>query len=102
VKLIKPTTIQAWATQHPTAGPSLREWLSKIKAAECKDWVGLKKIFASADQVKVKSGRSVVIFNISGNNYRLIAAIHLNRQKAYALAFLTHAEYSKDRWKNTL
>ncbi|MCL4177564.1 MAG: type II toxin-antitoxin system HigB family toxin [Verrucomicrobia bacterium] len=36
------------------------------------------------------------------NGYRLIAAIHFDRQTAYTLRFLTHAEYSRERWKDEL
>jgi len=28
--------------------------------------------------------------------------MHFDRQVAYTLRFLTHAEYSKDRWKDEL
>jgi mRNA interferase HigB len=40
--------------------------------------------------------------NIGGNKYRLIAAIHYNRQRVYVLRLLTHAEYGKNLWKDTL
>jgi len=40
------------------------------------------------------------VFNVCGNTYRLIVAIHFDHQTAYTLRFLTHAEYCKDRWKN--
>ena len=55
----------------------------------------IKKVFASAD----KAGKFTV-FNISGNKYRLIAAIHYNRKKVYIRHVLTHAEYDLDRWKD--
>jgi hypothetical protein len=31
-----------------------------------------------------------------------VAAVHYNRQKVYVLRILTHAEYNKDVWKDTL
>lgn len=52
--------------------------------------------------MKVRSGRQVLIFNIRRNDYRLIVAAHFNRQIVYTLRFMTRAEYSKDRWKDTL
>ena len=52
--------------------------------------------------MKVASGRTVLVFNISGNAFRLIVAMHFNRGLVFALAFISHAEYSKDRWKDTL
>jgi mRNA interferase HigB len=44
----------------------------------------------------------VLVFNIHRNDYRLIAAAHFNRQIVYTLRSMTHAEYSKDHWKETL
>lgn len=39
----------------------------------------------------------VVVFNIGGNKYRLIAIIRWD--KVYVRHVLTHAEYNRDRWK---
>ena len=61
-----------------------------------------RKTFPHADQVKVKSGKTVTIFNVCGNEFRLITAIHYDHQKVFVLDFLTHAEYSKNTWKNLL
>lgn len=51
-------------------------------------------MFASADQY-----HRVVIFNVGGNKYRVIAAVHYNRRKVYIRHVLTHAEYSRGDWK---
>jgi mRNA interferase HigB len=42
------------------------------------------------------------VFNIGGNKYRLIVALHYNTQCVFILRLLTHAEYSKDLWKDDL
>ena len=65
-------------------------------------FVDLRRCFPSADQVRVSSGNAVVVFNIHGNAYRLICALHYNTGKVFLFRFLTHAEYSKDRWKDEL
>lgn len=44
----------------------------------------------------------MVVFDIAGNNFRLIAAIHYNRRKVFIPGFYPHHEYSKDDWKNEL
>jgi mRNA interferase HigB len=49
--------------------------------------------------VTVKSGRPVVVFNVDGNKYRLIAAIHYNTQTVFILDVMTHADYSAMAWK---
>lgn len=100
--LIKPPTIRQWAADHATAGPALDNWTVKIKAARWKTFEDLRKTFRNADQVWVKSGQSVVIFNVAGNNFRLIAAVHYDKSKVYALKFISHAMYSKNTWKNNL
>ena len=55
-----------------------------------------------ADPVKVESGRSVTVFNACGNDYRLMVAIHYDKQRIYTLQFLTHAASDKNRWKKDL
>ena len=59
-------------------------------------------MFPSADAVKVGTGRIATIFNVCGNKYRLITAIHYNTGLIFILRFLTHAEYSKNAWKENL
>ncbi len=50
----------------------------------------------------VASGKTVTVFNIGGNKFRLVVAIHYNRQRVYLLRLMTHAEYSKNRWQKKL
>ena len=62
----------------------------------------MRRAYPSADAVRVESGRQVFIFNVCGNDFRLLDAIHFNRQILFTLRFMTHAEYSKGKWKETL
>ena len=55
----------------------------------------LRDSFPSADKVG-----QLVVFNIAGNKYRLIASIHFNRGKVYVRNVLTHAEYDRGGWKS--
>jgi len=54
----------------------------------------LRITFLSAEQVE-----KFTVFNIAGNKYRLIVAIHYNRKKVYICHVLIHAEYSRDHWR---
>jgi mRNA interferase HigB len=47
----------------------------------------------------VRSGNTVTVFNIGGNKWRLIAAIHYNTKIVYILSVMTHEEYDVDKWK---
>jgi mRNA interferase HigB len=100
--IITEPRIREYAKLHPLAGSSLTRWREITKAADWKNFQDLKKAWKSADVVKVNSGRTVVVYNIGGNNFRLIAAVHYNFQKVYVLGFYTHQEYSKDDWKSKL
>lgn len=102
VRLIKPSTLRAWAGRFPDAGGALAVWQGLIEGHEFPHFVALRRVFPGADQVTVESGRTVTVFNLRGNKYRLLAALHYNRGLAYALRFLTHAEYDRARWKDEL
>ena len=64
--------------------------------------VDVRRTFPSTDMVKVSSGRQVLGFNVCGNEFRLIVAVHFDRQKMFILRLLSHAEYSKENWKAEL
>ncbi len=100
--IIKASRVREFAQRYPAAGPSLMRWLALAKAARWRSLTDVRLAIRSADEVLVASGRTVVVFNISGNRFRLITAIHYNCLKVFVLLFLTHAEYSKDRWKDDL
>ena len=87
---------------YPPAARHLDTWRKFVKTAAWRSLVDVRQLYPDTDAVKVRSGRRVLVFNIRRNDYRLIVAAHFNRQIIYTLLFLTHAEYSKDRWKDTL
>ena len=64
--------------------------------------VDVRRAYPSADAVRIESGRQVFIFYVCGNDFRLLVAIHFNRQIVFTLRFMTHAEYSRGKWKETL
>jgi mRNA interferase HigB len=90
------------AVHYPDAARWLGAFERSASAAKWKSIVELRKAFPHADAVTVASGRAVIVLNAAGNKYRLIAAIHFNRQVIFTLRFLTHAEYSKAAWKKGL
>lgn len=102
MRIIKAFTIRKWAEQHSRAAASLAQWTVIARRATWRNFAELRAACASADQVRVKSGRPVIVFNIGGNAFRLIAAVHFDRQIIFTLRFLTHAQYSKNKWKDEL
>ena len=51
---------------------------------------------------KLADGPAKDAFNVGGNEFRLVCAVHINTGMVFALRFLSHAEYSKNSWQNEL
>ena len=102
MKLIKESFLKTCTPTSSKAGKWLKSWTAVIKYSEWKNINDLQKVYPSAGSVKVASGRSVSIFNVCGNDYRLITALHYDKQRVYTLEFLPHAEYDKNKWKQNL
>ena len=79
--------------EHPKSELPLESWYQIACDAEWMSFADLRKLFRTVDKV----GRYVV-FNIGGNKYRLIAAIHFNRGKLFVRHVLTHEEYDEGKW----
>ena len=98
--IVKISRLHEYSKKHSRAVPSLRPWRTATCSASWKTFTDVRQTFRSADQITVSKGYRVVVFDIGGGAFRLITAIHYNRGIVYIRKFLTHAEYSKDDWKN--
>lgn len=92
--ITKTRLTQFWA-KHPESQPSLLAWYKRIKLAKWGSFNDLRATFPSADSVK-----NLIVFNIGGNRYRLIALVDYKYHKVFIRAVLTHSEYDKESWKN--
>jgi mRNA interferase HigB len=93
--IISKKKLREFWERYPKAKSPLEAWYQVVKRAEWERFADLRKLFNTADLV----GRFVV-FDIGGNKYRLIAAIHFNRGKLFVRHVLTHAEYDDGKWKD--
>ena len=91
VHVISEKALREFWQQHADAKEPLKSWLTATRRAKWQNLTDVRQTFNSADVVGIYT-----IFNIKGNTYRLITAIHYNRQKVYIRHVFTHAEY--DRW----
>jgi len=100
--VISRKALRQFAQRRPDAAGPLDRWYDLAAHAHWGSLVEVRRACPQADAVRVASGHEVTVFNIGGNKYRLLAAIHYNRQKLFVLAVLTHAEYTRGGWKETL
>ncbi len=92
MRLISNKALRDFATRQREADEPLQAWRKPIERSTFDGFSGLKRVFNSVDKVG-----DYFVFNIAGNRYRLIAAIHFNTQTLYVRAVMTHAEY--DYWR---
>jgi mRNA interferase HigB len=92
--LITRKTLRAFWQQYPDSKTALERWSQIIEKNNFDSFTQLRETFPSVDKVG-----KLTVFNIGGNKYRLIAAIHFNRHKVYIRHILTHAQYDQDNWK---
>jgi mRNA interferase HigB len=94
MRIIAKPILQDFYTKYPDAEKPLQAWDKIIKGKDFLNFNDLRKTFPSADYVD-----GLTVFNIGGNKYRLIAAIHYNWKKVFIRSVLTHAEYGRGNWK---
>jgi mRNA interferase HigB len=102
VRITQIGRLQECAQRFADARPALQAWTAVVQGAAWRSIRDVRQTYAHADAAKVASGKTVTIFNIKGNHYRLIVAIDYALQVVNILQFMPHAEYSKDRWKESL
>jgi len=102
MRIITRKRLRNFSARYADAAAPLAAWARAVQAARWRNLDELRLTFPHADNVRVEIDREATVFNIKGNRYRLITAIHYDRQRVFVMRFLTHAEYNKDRWKETL
>jgi mRNA interferase HigB len=102
MRIITRRRLESFGRRHADARGVLADWADAIRAARWRNLAQTRAVFPHADEVRAASGRRVTVFNVRGNHYRLITAIHYDRQRVYVMKFLTHAEYDRNTWKDDL
>lgn len=103
MRVIALSRLRAFWEAHADAESPLRRWYKVAISAEWESFPHVRETFGSADFWKSPdSEKGYVIFNIGGNNYRLIASIWYEGGRVYVKEVMTHSEYDKENWKEGL
>jgi mRNA interferase HigB len=102
MNVIKLRALKAFWTLHSDAERPLLDWFRFCRRARWQSIRDVRRAYPHADAVTVKSGRTATVFNIGGNKYRLVALIDYRCQRMLITHVLTHADYSRERWKEQL
>ena len=95
LRIIKKKTITLYSLANAGSRPSFEEFLEKLKQADWEKPTDMRETFNSADILGKGSNR--VVFNIGGNNYRLIAKYTFGEKRVHLFICWigTHAEYTR-------
>jgi mRNA interferase HigB len=83
------------AAMHADLEGALDAWFRVAKKALWRSLADVRMTFSSADAVG-----EWTVFNVKGNQYRLIAEINYAGGRIYIRHVLTHAEYDRGGWKS--
>lgn len=94
VHLIKRQSIEKYTSKNAGSRASFGIWMSIIKRVDWEVPNDIKHTFKSADLLGRSSNR--VIFNVGGNNYRMICKYHFGEKNVHLFIqwIGTHAEYT--------
>lgn len=91
MRIVSKRTLREFWERYPQAQEPLTAWYKNAKQAAWRNFAEVRADYNSADY-----SAPLTIFDIGGNKYRLIVAIHYNTEMIFIRDVFTHAEY--DRW----
>ena len=96
MKIINSELLNDFVRKHADARNAIEKWVAMVEASEWKSHNELKADFLSADYV----GNSRYVFNIRGNNYRIVAVVVFFAGRMVIRFVGTHGEYDRIDAKN--
>ncbi|NYT25525.1 type II toxin-antitoxin system HigB family toxin [Alcaligenaceae bacterium] len=91
MRVIAVSTLRQFWEKHPAAEQPLKAWFDETAKATWEQPSDIKTQYRSASVLKNRR----VVFNIKGNDYRLIVAIAYRLGIVYVKFIGTHSEYDK-------
>jgi mRNA interferase HigB len=91
MKIVAVSTLKRFWARHPDSEQPLKAWYDEAKHAVWATPRQIKARYASASFI----GKNRVVFNIKGNDYRLVVAIAYRFRAVYIKFVGTHAQYDK-------
>lgn len=91
MRIISKSTLVEFYTKEPQSKSALEEWYEKTRRAEWSCYADMKQSFNSVDAV----GNQHYVFNIKGNNYRLVVVIQFTPKTVYIRFVGSHRDYDR-------
>lgn len=91
--VIGESVLAQFGTRYADSRRPLARFLGLVKAAQWKHLLDLKQSFSSADY----TSSGIMVFDIGGNKYRVLASVDFVAQIVDLRAVLTHEEYDREK-----
>lgn len=91
MRIITEEPLKSYIERFPDTRTALQDWIKTVRRAQWKNFQDIKRTFNTADSV----GNQHYVFNIRGNNHRLVVVIKFTIGWIYIRFIGTHAEYDK-------
>ena len=91
MRIISRKTLRDFWEKHPDARQPLQAWFADVKHADWKKSSDIKNVYRTASFLS----NNRVVFNIKGNNYRIIVVVQYNYSVVYIRFVGTHKEYDR-------
>ena len=91
MRIIAKSTIRNFWIVHPQSEFPLLDWYSTVKQVSWQSPNEVKQTYGNASIV----ANNRVVFNIKGNDYRLVTEIDYDYQLVFIIWIGTHKEYDK-------
>lgn len=91
MRIIAVKTLKDFATTHPDINQPLKIWIDLVKAADWNTPAKVRSFFNTADFLPDDR----VVFNIGGNNFRVVCKMKYSFRIMYIRFIGTHQEYDR-------
>jgi mRNA interferase HigB len=91
MKILVKKTILFYTEKYPIVKTQLLIWYIEFSKLDFDNFNELKRVYGNASIVNHER----VVFNIKGNDFRLVVSINFSQTACYVIWFGTHKEYDK-------
>lgn len=91
MRIIAFSTLRTFWEKHPDTETPLRIWYAEASRADWRIPADIKAAYRNASF----TANNRVVFNIKGNDYRLVVAVHYDRGQMFVRFVGNHRQYDK-------
>ena len=91
MKIVSIKILKEFWTNYPDSEQHLKAWVDEVKQAKWQQPADIKSKYRSASVLKNRR----IVFNIKGNDYRLIVSVAYRFSAVYIKFIGTHKQYDK-------